>query len=133
MSITNSNELDIVEDALQTWPVAETPPGFSHRVLQRIETTRYSRFKFQFTWLDYALGLFAVSGTLLVVLIWSALPDLFIMRLTYRIFLVLNMPQYQSLLIYFFLGVGGFLIFILLTAILFTYPSTFNRKLTVSI
>lgn len=131
MKITNMDEMDVVEDALQTWPLAQTPDGFSRRLLQRIETAQYPRLKFQFTWLDYALGLFTVSVTFLAVFIWNVLPAPFIMTLTYRMFLLLNVPQYQSVLIYSLFGIGGFLAFIMLAAVLFTESNTFKRKLTI--
>ena len=130
MKITNMDEMDVVEDALQTWPLAQTPDGFSRRVLQRIETTQNPRLKFQFTWLDYALGLFTVSVTSLAVFIWNVLPAPFIMTFTYRMFLLLNVPPYQSVLIYSLFGMGGFLVFIMLAVILFTGPDTFKRKLS---
>jgi hypothetical protein len=122
--------MDIIEAALQTWPLAQTPDGFSRRVLQRIETTQNPRLKFQFTWLDYALSLFTVSVTFLAVFIWNVLPAPFIMTFTYRMFLLLNMPPYQSVLIYSLFGIGGFLVFIMLAAILFIESNTVNRKLT---
>ena len=131
MKIKNMDEMDVVEDALQTWPRAQTPDGFSRRVFQRIETTQNPRLKFQFTWLDYALGLFTVSVTFLAVFIWNVLPAPFIMTFTYRMFLLLNAPQYQSVLIYSLFGIGGFLAFIMLAAVLFIESNTVKRKLTI--
>jgi hypothetical protein len=131
MKDTNMNEMDDVEDALQTWPVAQTPHGFSDRVLQRIEIAKTSRFKFRFTWLDYALALFTISGTFLAIFIWDTLPAPLTMRMTYLLFLLLNTPQYESVLLYSLFAIGGLLLFTLFTAILLLYPGLLNRKLLV--
>ncbi|MEW6404078.1 MAG: hypothetical protein AB1649_19965 [Chloroflexota bacterium] len=130
MSEDSINE--IVEDALQTWPVAEVPQGFSRRVLQRIEAAPQPKIKFQFTWLDYALGLFTVSMPVLALLVWALLPDLFILRMTYRALLLWNSPQYQLAWGYTLFGIAGLLTFVLLAGILFAYTSAMNRKLAVS-
>lgn len=123
------DEIDLIEDALQTWPIAQAPHGFSHRVLQRMETAQQTALKFRFTWLDYALGLFAASLPFFVLFIWDLLPSSFTMQLTYRLFLLVNSPQSQSLAIYSLLGVAGVLALIALAAILFTYPKTFYQTL----
>ncbi len=117
-------EIDVIEDALQTWPIAQAPRGFSRRVLQHVETTQQSVLKFRFTWLDYALGLFAASLPFLVLFIWDLLPSSFIMLLTYRLFLLVNSPQSEAILIFFLLGIIGVLILIALATFLFTYPKT---------
>jgi len=128
---SNMNGMDIVEEALQTWPVAQTPAGFSGQVLQRIEAVQYAKLRFQFTWLDYALGLFTVSATFLAFFVWKMLPDLFIMQLTYRLFVLWNVAEYQTVLVYFLFGIGGFLAFILFTAIMFAFPIHIVKKSTV--
>src|SRR6266540_1911878 len=122
-------EIDVIEDALQTWPNAQAPRGFSHRVLQRVETTQQTVLKFRFTWLDYALGLFAASMPFFVLVIWDLLPSPFIMRFTYRLFLLVNSPQSQSILIFSFLGTIGVIILIALATFLFTSPKTFYHTL----
>lgn len=132
MTNANMNEVDIVEHALRTWPMAQAPQGFSRQVLQRIETIQYPRVKFQFTWLDYALALFTVSGIFLALFVWNLLPAPLIMRLTYRMFLLLNAPQYQTVLVYSFLGIVGLLIFIVFTGVSLTRANSYNRELSAS-
>jgi len=121
MNSSEITEMDIVEAALQSWPVAQTPPGFSHRLHRRLEAARQPRLKFRFTWLDYALGLFTASATLLIFFVWKLLPDLFILQLTYRLFVLLNAADYHIILTYFLPGIGGFLTLLLSAAALIAF------------
>lgn len=123
------DEIDVIEDALRNWPISQVPRGFSRRVLQRVESTQQTVLKFRFTWLDYALGLFAASLPFIVLFIWDLLPSTFIMRLTYRLFLLVNSPQSQSLLIFSLVGTIGITILIALATFLFTYPKTVYQAL----
>jgi hypothetical protein len=129
MNESTMDEIDVIEDALRTWPIAQAPRGFSSRVLQQIETTQQTVLKFRFTWLDYALGLFAASLPFLVLFIWDLLPSSFIMLLTYRLFLLVNSPQSESILIFFLLGITGGIILIAFATFLFTYPKTSYQTL----
>lgn len=129
MNEPTMDEIDVIEDALRTWPIAQAPRGFSRRVLQQVETTQQTVLKFRFTWLDCALGLFAASIPFFVLFIWDLLPSPFILRLTYLLFLLVNSPQSKSILIFSLLGIIGVIMLIALATFLFTYPKTFYPTL----
>jgi hypothetical protein len=45
----------VIEDALQTYPLASQPAGFTERVMRRIDVLAY-RPRFRLTWIDLVLG-----------------------------------------------------------------------------
>lgn len=92
------DEMDVVEDALRAWPRAQTPRGFSSRVLQRIEKTPRAAIGFRLTWLDVALGLFTVSIPPVLLFIWNSLPLTILMRLQFQISVLQNTPGAQEIL-----------------------------------
>ncbi|MBN2145827.1 MAG: hypothetical protein JW726_00505, partial [Anaerolineales bacterium] len=69
------NDLEAaLDDALHTYPTLSPPPGFSDRVMVRVEATQGQRPIFSLSWLDYALSvllLVMAAGTWLV---WQILP-----------------------------------------------------------
>lgn len=123
------DEMDMVEDALQSWPRAQTPRGFSSRVLQRIENTApHASLKFRLTWLDVALGLFAVLSPVAALFIWNSLPIPFVMRLQFGFSVLESAPQNQELILFSLLGLAGLLALFALAAFLFFYPVTPRQK-----
>jgi len=118
------DDLEIVEDALRTWPRAQTPRGFSSRVLRRIENaTPHARLKFRLTWLDLALGLFTVSIPPVLLLIWNSLPPIVLMRLQFRLSMLQSAPQTEGLIALGVLGLFGLTALLALAACLFIFPS----------
>ena len=90
---TPSDEL--IEAALRTYPLAEVPPDFSHRVMRQIQPP-HAALKFRLTWLDYALGLFLSSLPAVGFVSWAFLPRQFLMRLQYQ-WLLLRSPALEPL------------------------------------
>jgi hypothetical protein len=117
---------ELIESALRTWPLAETPPGFSKNVLGQIRPRSvYAPLKFRLTWMDYALGLFASLLPVLVFVTLALLPRQFFMRLQYQL-LLLQSPAYEPFLLLSLgaLGLLGVLAFLLSLRFLF------NRQMT---
>lgn len=116
------DHLEIIEDALRSWPRAQTPRGFSSRVLQRIEKTPRAAIQFHLTWLDVALGLFTICIPPILFFIWNSLPLHILMRLQFQISAFQNMPWAGEILFLTFLGAAALLILLLLAAFLFVFP-----------
>ncbi len=122
------DEMDVVEDALRAWPRAQTPRGFSSRVLQRIEKMPRAAIQFRLTWLDVALGLFAVSVPPVLLFIWNSLPLTVLMRLQFKISVLQNMPGTQEILFLTVLGAVALLVLLALAVFLFTFPLQAQTK-----
>jgi hypothetical protein len=99
-----------LEEALQTWPLAEVPPDFTRGVMARIQPRRLpaQALKFRLTWMDFALGAFF---SLLPPLVWLALrllPAKAILYIKYQ-WLLLQSPAYAPWM-FLALGAGGLLL-----------------------
>jgi len=78
---------DLIEDALRTHPLANTPPHFSKEVMRRIGSrTAVSppALRFRLTWMDYALGFFLTLLPAIGFVIWASLPRLALLRLEFQ-------------------------------------------------
>lgn len=117
------NEIDVVEDALRAWPRAQTPRGFSSRVLQRIERKPRAAIRFRLTWLDVALGLFTVFIPPVLLFAWNSLPLTILMRLQFQISVFQSMPWPQEILFLAVFGAAGLFILLILAVLLFTSPA----------
>jgi len=73
---------DPIEDALRTYPLAETPLDFSKKVMQRI--TPPPALRFRLTWMDYALGFFLALLPAVGFFIWVSLPPLALLNLEFQ-------------------------------------------------
>ncbi len=120
------HDLEIVEDALRSWPRAQTPRGFSSRVLQRIENTAPhagGTLKFRLTWLDLALGLFTISIPPVFLFIWNSLPLTVLRRLQFRLSMLQSAPQIEALIVFGVLGLFGLTALFALALFLFIFPA----------
>lgn len=122
------DEMDVVEDALRAWTRAQTPRGFSSRVLQRIEKTPRAAIGFRLTWLDVALGLFTVSIPPVLLFIWNSLPLTILMRLQFQISVLQNTPGTQEILFLTVFGAVALLVLLTLAVFLFTFPTPAQTK-----
>lgn len=122
------DEMDVVEDALRAWPRAQTPRGFSSRVLQRIQKTPRAAIGFRLTWLDVALGLFTVSIPPVLFFIWNSLPLTILMRLQFQISVLQNTPGSQEILFLTVLGAVALLVLLTLAVFLFIFPTPTQTK-----
>ena len=78
---------DLIEDALCTYPLADTPPRFSKEVMQRVgltATVSPPALRFRLTWMDYALGFFLTLLPAVGFFIWACLPRLALLRLEFQ-------------------------------------------------
>ncbi len=66
-------ELDVIADAVRTYPLAPVPSGLAQAIMVQIRSTIPAP-RFELKWLDVALGLFGASMTGLVWLLWQSLP-----------------------------------------------------------
>jgi len=90
---------ELIENALRTYPLADVPHGFSKSVLEKIKPQRpYAALKFRLTWLDYALGLFMSSLPAIGFVSWAFLPREFFVSLQYQWFL-LHSPAIEPIII----------------------------------
>jgi hypothetical protein len=87
-----------LEDALQNWPLAEVPTGFSTAVMEKITPLKPSasvlpavKPKFRLTWMDLALGIFFSSLPMLGLVTLYSLPRKLILYLNYQ-WLLLQFP-----------------------------------------
>lgn len=122
-------EMDLMlEDALRTYPRAQTPRGFSSRVLQRIETAPRASLQFRLTWLDAALGLFAMLTPFVAILAWNSLPLTGLLRLRLSFSVFQSSPQFQPLILFLILGTAALIALIALAAFLFIVPFSPQKK-----
>ena len=78
---------DLIEDALRTYPLTDTPPYFSKEVMRRIGSTTTASppaLRFRLTWMDYALGFFMTLLPAVGFVIWASLPRLALLRLEFQ-------------------------------------------------
>jgi hypothetical protein len=122
------DEMDVVEDALRSWPRAQTPRGFSGRVLRRIEKTPHAATKFRLTWLDVALGLFTASIPPVLLFIWNSLPLTVMLRLQFKLSVLQNTPGTQETLFLAMLGAAALLALLALAIFLFTFPTSQTKN-----
>jgi len=64
---------DLIEAALESYPLAELPPNFSKRVMQQVRAIPGSA-RFRLTWMDYALGLLTTLLPAVGFALWVFLP-----------------------------------------------------------
>jgi hypothetical protein len=77
----------LIEDALCTYPLADTPPHFSAGVMRRIGSRTPASppaLRFRLTWMDYALGFFLTLLPAVGFFIWACLPRLALLRLEFQ-------------------------------------------------
>ena len=78
---------DLIEDALRTYPLADTPPHFSKEIMRRVNlatNTSQPALRFRLTWMDYALGFFMTLLPAVGFVIWASLPRLALLRLEFQ-------------------------------------------------
>ena len=76
MSEQNLNEVaayTIVDEALQSYPLAEPPPEFVAAVINQLPSTRIKP-QFRLDWFDYAISLFATGMAALLLILWRMFP-----------------------------------------------------------
>lgn len=69
----NPEELDSLENALRSQPLAELPPGLHRRILSQVRQTRQP-VPFRLRWIDLALSLFFGLLPVLLAWAWTLLP-----------------------------------------------------------
>jgi hypothetical protein len=78
---------DLIEDALRTYPLADTPLRFSKEVMRRVRLTTTASppaLRFRLTWMDYALGFFLTLLPAVGFFTWACLPRLALLRLEFQ-------------------------------------------------
>lgn len=66
-------EFTLIDEALQTLDLAETPPGLANRVMARVAQSA-AQPRFRLTWMDLALTGFTMAMVGLVFLVTNTLP-----------------------------------------------------------
>ena len=66
-------ESALLDDALRTYPLADTPPDFASRVMRRVRAESPAP-RFRVTWRDYLISLLIPGTGLGLLLAWSSLP-----------------------------------------------------------
>ena len=93
----NTPQVELIEDALRTYPLADVPPNFSRMVMRQIQKTQPTP-KFRLTWMDYALGLFLCLLPVTAFVAWAFLPWQIFARLQYQ-WLMLSSPALEPVAI----------------------------------
>jgi hypothetical protein len=62
-----------VEDALRTYPLADTPPDFAGRVMHRVQAEAPTA-RFRVSWLEALISLVVPGMGMLLLVAWSSLP-----------------------------------------------------------
>ena len=78
---------ELIEDALQTYPLAQVPARFSGQVMKRVRAqpnTSQARMRFRLTWMDYALAFFVALLPPLGFGLWSILPYQAVLQLQFQ-------------------------------------------------
>jgi len=106
MSQQNLNEIaayKIVDDALQSYPLAEPPPEFVATVINHLPPTRIKP-RFRLDWFDYAITFFTTGMAALFIILWRMFP---LVDLPTQTFTALNrLPHLSSVA---FIIIAGFL------------------------
>lgn len=63
----------IIEDALQTLPIADAPETLLQSVMSRVQATAPVP-AFRLTWFDYAISLFGAGMAGIIFMLWQTLP-----------------------------------------------------------
>ncbi len=89
ISESERTSFDIVDDALQTYPLDPAPASIFPAVMQQIEIQK-SAPKFKLSWLDYALSGFSAGMAGLILFLWqsASLPPHWPVQLQNEIFLM---------------------------------------------
>ena len=66
-------EFVLVEDAMRTYPLADTPPGFAGAVMTRVRAAAPAP-RFRVTWLEALISLCVPGAGMLALVIWASLP-----------------------------------------------------------
>lgn len=121
------NTDDLIEDALTTYPLADVPPNFSHKIMREIRASQETkpRMPFRLTWMDYALGFFLALLPAVGFVIWATLPRLTLLNLTFEWQLIQLQAENFLPLFGISLGIVGFCLFL---AFLFSIQYLFNNR-----
>ena len=120
--MTNPQRIDtdaLVDDALETYPLAEPPDTLLPAVMTRIESLS-SAPRFQLTWFDYAISLFGAGMVGLIFLLWwqFSLPS--VGQLQTQILTIIQYPGLQYLWIALLVGVALTIVAILIAREIFS-------------
>ena len=92
----NRQEFFQVEDAMRTYPLANTPPDFASTVMTRIRGLAPTP-RFRVTWLDALVSLFIPGVGILLLIAWTSLPPQAVVYLQTRIILFWEFLQRSGL------------------------------------
>ena len=100
---------ELIEAALRTYPLAELPPGFSKRTMQRVQIVP-AAYRFRLTWMDYALGLFVAVLPMVGFAVWYFLPRQVWLNLQFE-WQVFQSSSLQPVMVTSLVVAGGLLFF----------------------
>lgn len=127
------NTDDLIEDALTTYPLADVPANFSHKIMGKIRASQETksarsaapRTPFRLTWMDYALGFFLALLPAVGFVIWATLPRLALLNLTFEWQLIQLQAENFLPIFGISLGILGLCLFL---AFLFSIQYLFNNR-----
>ncbi len=73
LSERDRREFTLVEAAMRTYPLADTPPDFAGAVMSRVRAAAPAP-RFRVSWLEVLVSLFVPGSGLLALVAWASLP-----------------------------------------------------------
>ncbi len=73
LSERDRREFTLVEAAMRTYPLADTPPDFAGAVMSRVRAAAPAQ-RFRVSWLEVLVSLFVPGSGLLALVAWASLP-----------------------------------------------------------
>jgi hypothetical protein len=89
-------EFVLVEDAMRTYPLANTPPDFASTVMTRIRGIAPAP-RFRVSWLEPLISLFIPGAGILSLIVWASLPPQTVAYLQSRAVLLWQFLQRSQL------------------------------------
>ena len=97
-ALTERERMDLVrvEDALRTYPLADTPPDFAGLVMSRVQAATPTP-RFRVTWLEALISLAIPGAGMLLLVAWASLPPQAVAHLQTRVVLFWEFLQRAGL------------------------------------
>ena len=92
----DDQEFVLVEDAMRTYPLADTPPNFASAIMTRIRGLTPAP-RFHVSWLEPLISLFIPGVGILLLILWTSLPPQAVAYLQSRTILLWQFLQRSQL------------------------------------
>jgi hypothetical protein len=120
--------MDVVEDALRTYPLAPVPADLKARVMARVQPGAFLP-RFAFPWLETAIGLMFSTLLTIVVTLLMEIPPAAAMRLENSVRFYFLQPAFRSMVVAAPTSAMLAILCLILAVLLFRRPTAAHRLL----